>query len=823
MPAPLYVEVALLVPVIPPLTYAVPESLRGAVARGCQVLVPLGRKREVGVVSRVGVSAGDLVGSKVRQVQEVLSEEPLLPPALLDLVLWSAGYYRASVGEALRTALPPGLHRRPAAVVQVSREGRRVLGLQAAVLRSRDDDLGPKEQAALELLASRSGGRASLRSVEKLLGKAGLARMMDRGLINRHVRDRRPARVRMDLLLELQGPLDREALGRARAQLWLAEQVQQAGGKARLGQLGSKPRDARRVARALASKGMLRITEVEVPRDPFANDPVEVDRPPEALTAEQQVCLEQLLAALGQGTFAPFLLFGVTSSGKTEVYLQLIARILEQGKNALVLVPEISLTPQLAARFRARFGSQVAVLHSGLSEAERFSQWRLIRKGQLRIVVGARSAVFAPLKNLGVIVVDEEHDPSFKQETGVRYNARDLCLMRARGAGAVALLGSATPSMESFTGAAEGRLTLLRMPSRATPRPLPRVEVVDLRTYKTGKEGILSAPLAQAVSDTLEQGEQTILFLNRRGFSSFVLCKSCGHIIRCRDCSVSMTFHRAGKERLICHYCGYAEGMPPRCPACATDRLGLMGLGTERVEQVLKERFPRARVARLDRDTAQGHGMRQILASVRQREVDILVGTQMVTKGHDFPDVTLVGVICADLGLHFPDFRAGERTFQLLTQVAGRAGRGERPGRVLIQSYSPQHASLRCAREHDYEAYYQQEVRERRELGYPPAGHLVAVHLNGPNGDDVAAAARTIARAAGDLVRGEDGMQGVDILGPTEAPLQKLKGRTRWMMLLKAAERRPLRRLLGALEAVVQRADLGQVRVAMDVDPQSML
>ncbi len=500
------------------------------------------------------------------------------------------------------------------------------------------------------------------------------------------------------------------------------------------------------------------------------------------------------------------------------MYLQFIARELKEGKNALVLVPEISLTPQLAARFRARFGDQVAVLHSGLSEAERFGQWRLIRKGQLRIVVGARSAVFAPLGNLGVIIVDEEHDPSFKQETGVRYNARDLALMRARSCNAVAVLGSATPSMESFRGAGQGRLSLLTMRNRATPRPLPRVEVVDLRTYKTGKEGILSAPLAAALEEALANKEQAILFLNRRGFSSFVLCKSCGHIIRCRNCSVSMTYHRKGRERIICHYCGYAEGLPTRCPACAADKLGLMGLGTERVEEVISARFPGARVARLDRDTAQGKGLRAILAAVRKREVDILVGTQMVTKGHDFPDVTLVGVICADLGLHFPDFRAGERTFQLLTQVAGRAGRGERPGRVLVQTYSPQHASLRCAREHDYEAFFDQEVRQRGELGYPPEGHLTSVHLNGPKPDEVARAARDLAREARRLSSDD-----VSILGPTEAPLQKLKGKTRWLMLLKANERKPLRQLVLGLKALVAEKDLGKVRVHFDIDPLSML
>ena len=822
--SPTYVEVAVLLPALPPLTYAVPVELAGKVLRGSHVLVPLGRKREVGVVVKVGVGQGALVGDKVREILEVLGDEPLLGPRLLDLILWAAKYYLATPGETLRTALPPALHRRPAPAVQISREGRRVLELQDALLRSTDDDLKEKEREALKLLASRRGGRMSLSRLEREINPAAIRRLTDRGLLTRHVRDRRPAKIRTDLLLELVEPqdLDLDAFNRAKAQRLLLELVQQAGGKVRLGQLRVKPNNARYLARRLAQLGVLRLSEVEVPRDPFAGEPVEVDHLPDRLTDEQQVALDKLLAANDRGEFAPFLLFGVTSSGKTEVYLHFIAKALEGGKNALVLVPEISLTPQLAARFRARFGDHVAVLHSGLSEAERFSQWRLIHEGQLRIVVGARSAVFAPLGNLGVVIVDEEHDPSFKQETGVRYNARDLALMRASICDAVVVLGSATPSLESFNGAKRGRLNLLTMRNRATPRPLPRVEVVDLRTYTTGREGILSAPLSAALEQTLQNKEQAILFLNRRGFSSFVLCKSCGHIIRCRNCSVSMTYHRKGRERIICHYCGYAEGLPKRCPACAAEGLGLMGLGTERVEEVLTKRFPGARVARLDRDTAQGKGLRTILTAVRKREVDILVGTQMVTKGHDFPDVTLVGVICADLGLHFPDFRAGERTFQLLTQVAGRAGRGERPGKVLVQTYSPQHASLRCAKEHDYEAFYTQEVLSRDELGYPPTGHLTTVHLNGPDPDEVARAARSLAIQARELGKRE-GLGGVGILGPTEAPLQKLKGKTRWLMLLKAPARAPLRRMVAALQAMVAQADLGKVRVYFDVDPLSML
>jgi primosomal protein N' (replication factor Y) len=592
------------------------------------------------------------------------------------------------------------------------------------------------------------------------------------------------------------------------------------GGRARLSQLAGQAKDARGVARKLAARGLVRLETVEVPRDPFASEPVEVDRPPE-LTDEQRRALDALLAAEARDEFLPFLLHGVTGSGKTEVYLRLIARVLERGRDALVLVPEISLTPQLAARFRARFRNQVAVLHSGLSDAERYGQWRLIRSGSVRIAVGARSAIFAPLRRLGAVIVDEEHDPSFKQEEGVHYNARDLALVRAQRARAVAVLGSATPSLESYYRVEQQRMELLVLRHRATPRPLPDVEIVDLRQYRTGPEGILSAPLADALETTLERGEQAILFLNRRGFASFVLCKLCGHAFRCTQCSVSLTYHRGG-DKLVCHHCGYAIPRPTRCPACegSGETIGLLGLGTEKVEEYLRDRFSGARLARLDRDTATGRGLRAILAQVGRREVDILIGTQMVTKGHDFPFVTLVGVVSADLGLHFPDFRAAERTFQLLAQVAGRAGRGERPGRVIIQTYSPEHPSLVAARSHDYEAFYRHEIEARRELGYPPCAFLASVRLDGRDPSAVAAAAGRVAAAAQRLltVSGAHERQ-VTLLGPTEAPIQRLKGRTRWLLLVKAVSRPPLRQILDVL--VQER--VGGVRLTVDVDPLLML
>lgn len=818
MDGPPFVEVVLLLPLPRPLSYAVPAELAAQVEVGTQVLVPLQSKEVVGLVVRLGVSVQAKDAERVRPILEVLSDGPLLPAELLELVLFASTYYLAPPGEVLRTALPPSLHQRERPELCITDEGRRLLRVQDALMRRVDERLGDGERALLDQVASQAAGRLPLSRLPAAQRRGtDLKRLLERGLLVRKALRQSPDRRRRDLLVEVCSPLPDGDLGRAASQQRLLEAVQAHGGAIRLGQLASAPSGARALARELARKGYLRLTEVEIPRDPFSGEAVPVDRPPERLSPEQDRALSELRDALSRPEFAAYLLFGVTSSGKTEVYLRLIADTLAAGKNALVLVPEIALTPQLAARFRARFGNQVAVLHSALTQTERFSQWRLIRLSQLRIVVGARSAVFAPIGNLGVIVVDEEHDPSFKQEEGVRYQARDLALWRARQAEALCVLGSATPSLESFQGVQTGRLRLLRMRQRATPRPLPTVEIVDLRIYKVGR-GVLSAPLTAALEQTLSAGEQAILFLNRRGFSNFVLCKGCGEVINCKNCSVSLTYHKK-IDKLVCHYCGYFDVLPDRCPSCAAQHLEPMGLGTEQVEQMLAVRFPGARVARLDRDSASD--LRPILARMGRHEVDILIGTQMVTKGHDFPDVTLVGVLCADLGLHFPDFRAAERTFQLLTQVAGRAGRGNRPGRVLVQTYDPTHLSIRCAASHDYEAFFHGEIEARRELAYPPAAYLAAVHLDAPLADAAAEAARTVARR---IEQTREHRQGkVTLLGPTEAPIQKLKGRSRFMLLIKAVDRQALRQVLGQVSREEVLVKPGPVRLLLDIDPQSML
>ena len=539
------------------------------------------------------------------------------------------------------------------------------------------------------------------------------------------------------------------------------------------------------------------------------------------LTAEQASAVDALGVALSAATFATFLLHGVTGSGKTEVYLRVIAAAREAGRGALVLVPEIALTPQLAGRFRARFGGEVALLHSGLSEAERHAEWLRLRHGDARICVGVRSAVFAPVQDLAVVVVDEEHDPSFKQEDGPAYQARDLAVVRARQAGAICLLGSATPSLESLENARRGRYRLLELRARVDDRPLPEVEIVDLGAERrrgfAPAAGLLSRALSESLHGTLAAGQQSILFLNRRGFQTLVLCEACGREERCASCSVSLTYHRR-RGALLCHYCGQVERVTPVCPACGGPRRGI-GVGTEQVEAAVRGLLPSARVARLDRDAvSSADDIAGVLARFANREIDVLVGTQMVTKGHDFPGVTLVGVILADTALGLPDFRAAERTFQLLTQVAGRAGRGADRGRVLVQTWNPESPAIACAVGHDYAQFAEAELVSRQALGWPPFSRLLAVRVEGAE-----AAARSCAEALARAARPALAAgHGVALLGPAPAALERLRGRHRWHLLFRAAGPGPLRGVHRLL-APLQRRPPGGAEVRFDVDPYSML
>ncbi len=785
--------------------YRWPAAL-GRAEAGARVRVPFGSGQLVGYV--VGLEATPPSGLRLADVVERLDEPgaPTFSAAALGFVRWLAEYYRAPLGEALRAAHPS------AANVRFERALARTAA-GAAALR---DAAGGLPATARGLLEALGDAPVALDTLEPPPSPAVVKRLVDGGFVTRtHVVSAPRVAVKTERCVTavappLPGPAGRERK-RDTVLAWLLGR-----GPVAVRDVRAEFPQAATHLRALIDEGRVVESFTEVLRDPFFGEPVVRDAAP-PLTAAQTQAVEAIARARG---FEGFLLHGITGSGKTEVYLHAIERCLARGRGALVLVPEIALTPQLVRRFRARLGDAIAVMHSGLTDAARFDQWRRLRRGEVRVAIGARSAIFAPVEALGLIIVDEEHDSSYKQGDGVRYNARDMALLRGHREAAAVVLGSATPSMESTHNAAVGKLRRLVLAERPTGGRLPEVELVDLRQDRPPRDAapFLSVPLRNALAHALGRGEQSILFLNRRGFSNYVQCRTCGVVPECDQCAVALTWHR-GPQLLRCHYCDAVRALPGTCPECHRGELGLPGHGTERVEEALRSLFPAARVARLDRDTAAGRGLAEVLSAMREGRIDILVGTQMVTKGHDFPAVTLVGVLAADAGLAFPDFRAAERTFQQLAQVAGRAGRGQRAGRVIVQTWNPAVPCLEAVRRHDHAAFAAQELELRRDMGYPPFEHAVGVRLDARD----PAAVEAVARALADRLRAEMGPGGeITLRGPAPAPLLRLRGRTRWAMLLTAARRDRLRALLDACDptAFPKPAD---VRIIVDVDPQDFL
>ncbi|MGH7803374.1 MAG: replication restart helicase PriA, partial [Candidatus Binatia bacterium] len=607
---------------------------------------------------------------------------------------------------------------------------------------------------------------------------------------------------------------------RARAQAALLTRLRVAGSAGiSVADLGDRPAPLAALVRA----GIARLEAREVYRETVASAPGA--SPAFPATAAQSASIATIAAAVESRRFEVFLLQGVTGSGKTEVYLQAAARTLELGRSVLFLVPEIALTHDAVDRVCARFGRTVAVLHSGLSAGERFDEWRRLARREARVAVGVRSAVFAPVPDLGLVVVDEEHDGAYKQEDGLRYNARDLANVRARDAGCPVVLGSATPSMESRYNAEIDRFTRLELRERIERRPLPAVEAIDLRTEPPiGDPPIFAARFAEALTDNLARGGQSLLFLNRRGFAHYLQCRVCGHVLGCPNCSVALTLHLR-ERRVRCHHCDYGEPTRDLCPQCTSPSLTDFGVGTEQVETAIERLLPAARVRRMDRDTVRRKGtMAELLRDWREARIDVLIGTQMVAKGHDVPGVTFVGVVNADPSLNLPDFRASERTFQVLTQVAGRAGRGDQPGRVLIQTRRPDHYAIRHALTHDFESFVAEELRYRDALGYPPFRKLAVVHFDGEDAGRVEAAARELAEDARRRNESRDRGARARILGPAPAPLERIRGRYRWHLLFKATEVRDLREAVQpSVRAATEQARRNGVRIGVDVDPYAML
>lgn len=754
----------------------------------------------------VVIDSGVAERSGLRDVIAVLDDRPVLDASLMRLAAWMAEYYICSLGEVLATALP--------GVLRVETE--RIALLAEAV----PAELPAAEAAVVAMLGA--GGRCRAQDITARLGAPGrraAAALARRGILRFGERVRRevaptrrerfyeavaadsradPRLVRRPALRALYEYLRTHPLRRAPAHELRA----------------SFPAAAAKL-RELVESGLLRMHEEEQYRTvlpPIAQRDTSVE-----LTSAQRAALAAMDAARAEG-FIAWLLHGVTGSGKTEVYLRAIAALPPEA-TALVLVPEISLTHQLVERVRARFGDAVAVLHSQLGIGERWDEWRRIARGLARIVIGARSAVLAPLRNLGIIIVDEEHDASYKQADGVRYHGRDVAVMRAKLAGCPIILGSATPAMESIWNARRGRYRLLELPERVAARPLPTVDVVDLRAESGPLPPVLTPELAAALGANLAVGAQSLLFLNRRGFANFLQCRACGEAVMCPNCSVALTFHRRWRA-LRCHYCDHTIAPPAACSECGEPALITWGIGTEQLEAMLRERFPAARVARMDRDTTRRKGSQQaLLSGWRSGRFDVLIGTQMIAKGHDVPGVTLVGVVHADAALNFPDFRAAERTFQLLAQVAGRAGRGERPGRVVVQTLQPEHYSLRAAASHDFASFASAELAARRELGYPPFARCILLRIEGPQPEEVAQLARDAARALRERADGQ-----VAVLGPAAAPLERLRQRHRQHILVRGPRGERLRSIVAAtLPDLRGAARGGDLRVIVDVDPQHML
>ncbi len=814
-----YAEVVFNLPLREPFTYAIPGHLLGKVRVGMRVLVPFGRRKITGYVVKLTEKWDKPIALKT--IADLPDSEPIVNLELLSLTRWLGVYYQSSWGEAIRCALPAGLDEESREAFYISQ-----MGTQAMTSGS----LSKSAVTLLNFISKQPG--TTFRKCQKELGKEfsaySLARLKQDGFLEASQRIRK-SKVghRFVKTVRLSNPLPGEneigrLLKRSPKQKEVFDLIRQK--EIPLPELQTQIPRSQAALRGLKEKNLVEIfsrkkeREVSVPKgtmdQPFG--------PSLKFTVRQEAIFNELITAIEAERFQPFLLHGVTGSGKTEIYIRCIQRILEMGKTAIMMVPEISLTPQTVGRFHQRFGNRVAILHSGLSQAERFLEWKKIREGKVSIAIGARSAVFAPFKNLGIIVIDEEHDGSYKQDSNPRYHARDTAVMRARSLNAMVLLGSATPSLESIQNTKQGKYKYLSLENRIGERMLPIVSLLDMkRERKEFKNfSMLSGALRSAIRDRLSRKEQVFLFLNRRGTARFVFCPDCGYVLECDRCSVTLTFH--GREgHLLCHYCNFKTRMPGHCAECHAEVIRFSGFGTQKLEEEVRKTFPDAKTTRLDRDTTQG---RDSFAAMHRNmstgKIDILIGTQMITKGHDFPNVTLVGVVHADLSLNIPDFRSCERAFQLLTQVAGRAGRGEMPGKVIIQTNNPDHYMFEFVREHDVNAFHEKELKLRKQLSYPPFTRLIAIEIMSLHESLGQSTAEKLGRA---LTR--QGTPDVEILGPSKAALYQIQNKFRWHLILRSRDIKALQVLLADnLELnELKSASRGKVKISIDVDPFNLL
>jgi primosomal protein N' (replication factor Y) len=807
-----YFNVAVTLPVSETFTYSSSGELSALVTPGKRVLVPFGGRRVTGYVLE---SCEPPALQSIKQILDVLDDTPLFPPSMGPFFKWVSEYYLYPIGEVIESALPSGL-----TVNDIKRFAITDTGKQALA----KGNLSNLESDVLKLIESRP---LSMKEIRLRLDK-NMPRAFIQGLVHKDrlsvetTFTRSAAKPRLERFVRLSNSTTPAEEG-SKLRKSILGILKAMKGEISVADLKSLVPGAPGVLKKMEEAGLVVIEHRAVYRDPFG-DPIARDIAP-VLTPEQDQVVSEIMESLGKG-YCAFLLSGVTGSGKTEVYMRLAEETLKQGRQVLVMVPEIALISQVERRFRARFGDCIGVLHSGLSNGERYDQWIRISENQAPVVIGARSAVFAPLDRLGLLIVDEEHDGSYKQDHGLMYHGRDLAVKRARDESCVVVLGSATPSVQSTYNVETEKYREVTLTRRIEKRPLSSVEIVDLKETK-GMRGIrkfFSSALIQAMKETLDRKEQALLFINRRGFSNLSVCGACGQPLKCQNCDITLTLHRSTRSHQ-CHYCGFARPAGLHCPICGSENIQHLGAGTEKIEAAVSSLFPEARVARMDRDTTSAKGsVLKILKGLKTREIDILIGTQMVAKGHDFPNITLVGVICADLSLSFPDFRSGARTFQLLAQVSGRAGRGVVPGRVILQTFNPHHFSIVAAKTQDFRVFYNQDIGFRKALKYPPFTRLLLVRISGKDSEETRNHAHNLGKALNDLQKSPEYRDSISFLGPTASALHRVANLFRWQILIKARDSKSLHAFMDRARSSNAKGFLTKsVKITLDVDPIFMM
>ena len=828
---PQFAEVAVPVHVLATFIYRLPPAQRELAQPGSRIVVPLGRKLVTGyIVALLDSLRGDtsLQESDIKEAADILDAVPLVTPELLDLTRWVSEYYLAPWGEVIKAALPPGISPTIDQFLSLTENGRAELSqpatAEAPSTKNRLLQMLTETEELSLAAAIEEFGRAQATRLARELEREGLLEIRQRAGSD-FVKAKYQRRVRLVNAEPSAVALAGRKLTDAQARV-----IEVLKGSASLpfSELLNRAGASSSSVTTLQKRKLVEVFQEQLRRDPLGDsfsdstgDSSSAQHQDYELTADQERVLAELDGPLRAHAYAAFLLHGVTGSGKTEIYIRAMRVALSLGRSALMLVPEIALTPVFSRRLRTHFGDRVAIFHSSLSRGERFDEWTRVRNGEARIVIGTRSAVFAPIRNLGLVIVDEEHESTYRQQDSPHYNGRDTAIVRAQKESAVVILGSATPSLESFHNASTGKYRYQRISNRLGNRPMALAEIIDMRAVfaRHQKPRVFSDELLAAIAETHRKQEQSIILLNRRGYSSFVLCRSCGESVLCPNCDVTLTYHRSERV-IVCHYCNHRQAAPLKCPSCEGKYIYYVGEGTEQIEEQLKQLFPALSIARIDRDTATRRGsFERALSDFGAGKIDMLVGTQILAKGHDFPNVTLVGVVSVDAGMALPDFRAAERTFQLLTQVAGRAGRGDRAGKVLIQTYHPYHYALRHASAQDYLGFYEEEIRHRQNHTYPPFVALASLLVHGAEIDrvrmDAVELRKELDRANAERV--------ARILGPAPAPLARLKGEHRIQLLVKCRNRRELRKIIDDALAALRERKISLRTINVEIDPVSIM